>query len=103
MKHIGRVLTLIALALLGIGALPAAAQESILYSFGGVSSDPSEPNAGLILDAKGNLYGTSQYGGVNGNGAVFELSPKEGGGWTETVLWSFNQGTEGGQPLGSLV
>jgi uncharacterized repeat protein (TIGR03803 family) len=103
MKNIGRVLTLIALALLGIGALPAAAQESLLYSFGGVSGDPSQPVAALISDAEGNLYGTSQYGGANSNGAVFELSPKEGGGWTETVLWSFDAGTSGQVPLGSLV
>ena len=103
MKHIGRVLTLIALALLGIGALPSAAQESILYSFAGGPTDGSRPEAGLIFDAQGNLYGTTTQGGAYGNGAVFELSPKEGGGWTKTVLRSFNQGTDGSSLLGSLV
>jgi uncharacterized repeat protein (TIGR03803 family) len=103
MKHVGRVLTLIALALLAIGARPAAAQESVLYSFGGVNGDPSQPNAGLIADEEGNLYGTAPYGGANSNGAVFELSPKEGGGWTETVLWSFESSTSGQSLLGSLV
>ena len=102
MKRIGIVFTVVALTLLAIGARTAAAQESILYSFGGVGSDPEEPNAGLILDAKGNLYGTSQWGGPTAEGAVFELSPVKGG-WTETVLWSFNQGAEGSNPVGSLT
>jgi uncharacterized repeat protein (TIGR03803 family) len=103
MKPIRRVLTMIAFTLLGIGAGSAAAQENILYNFAGNPADGSQPTAGLISDAKGNLYGTTEYGGANSNGAVFELSPAEGGGWTETLLFSFNQATDGSEPLGSLV
>jgi uncharacterized repeat protein (TIGR03803 family) len=72
--------------------------ESVIYSFcstnsGGSScTDGDDPAAGLIFDSKGNLYGTTQYGGTAGGyGTVFELSPpaKAGGAWTESVLYSF--------------
>jgi hypothetical protein len=67
----------------------------------GVCPYPYGPASGgaLSLDASGNLYGTTMYGGVNsacnsddgGCGSVFELSPPTGGGssWTATVLYSF--------------
>jgi uncharacterized repeat protein (TIGR03803 family) len=45
--------------------------------------DGAEPNAGLIFDKAGNLYGTTYQGGAYGAGTVFELTPKAGGGWTE--------------------
>ena len=49
------------------------------------------PCAGLIFDAAGNLYGTTHYGGTyRYGGTVFELTPTAGGGWTETVLYSFS-------------
>jgi uncharacterized repeat protein (TIGR03803 family) len=71
--------------------------ETILYNFcsdvvNGRCLDGDGPEAGLIFDAKGNLYGTTAYGGSNSNsGTVFELSPPSppGGAWTETVLYSF--------------
>jgi len=44
-----------------------------LFSFDGVNG--SEPFGGLIADPKGNLYGTTDYGGLSNNGTVFELSP----------------------------
>ena len=60
-----------------------------LYSFTG-GSDGSLPAAVLTLDAEGNLYGTTRYGGDSANlGIVFELSPQPGGVWTEQVLWDF--------------
>ena len=49
----------------------------------------------------GNLYGTSGSGGAYGQGAVFELTPSNGG-WTETILYSFTGGSDGGGP-GSLA
>ena len=81
--------------------------ETMLYSFcpqGGVCPDGDTPNAGLIFDAAGNLYGTTQGGGTYGSGTVFELSPAGGGNWTETVLHSFNRdGTDGFQPFGGVI
>jgi uncharacterized repeat protein (TIGR03803 family) len=58
----------------------------------------------LILDASGNLYGTTVGGGLYGFGYVFELSPSASGKWTGKVLHCFNNnGTDGVNPCGSLV
>jgi len=60
------------------------------------------PVAGLVADPLGNLYGTTLSGGSNGAGTVFELAPNDHGGWTETVLHSFNY-ADGANPRSSLV
>ena len=75
--------------------------ESILYSFQG-APDGTAPLDGPLLARGGNLYGTASAGGVNGYGAVYELSPSAGG-WTETVLYSFTNGNDGGAPASNLV
>ena len=64
--------------------------EKVLYSFNNNDTDGYQPEAGLIVDTAGNLYGTTDYGGAYGAGTVFELTPTAGGGWTEKVLHSFN-------------
>ena len=78
-----------------------------MYEFGAATGDGSNPVAALIFDATGNLYGTTQSGGANGKGAVFELSPGTGGVWTEKVLYSFAGPTanpvDGQDPTGSLI
>jgi len=61
--------------------------ESVLYSFAN-GTDGAVPNSGVIMDASGNLYGTTPGGGTNTNGTVFELSPS-GGGWTEQVIYNY--------------
>src|SRR5580704_15140324 len=71
----------------------ASAQETVLHSFN--YNDGDEPIAGVILDASGNLYGTTFYGGAFGNGTVFRLTP-DAGGWRDTVLYSFNGDGGGG-------
>ena len=84
--------------------------ESVLYSFQGAPGDGAYPEAALILDDQGALYGTTQNGGsLNcpfGCGTVFVLRPPAPGQtqWTETVLYSFQGGTtDGANPVGSLV
>jgi uncharacterized repeat protein (TIGR03803 family) len=72
--------------------------ETVLYAFQG-GNDGSSPYAGLIADASGNLYGTASEGGVHGSGVVFEVAPNG----TETVLYSFTNGADGGDPQGSLI
>jgi uncharacterized repeat protein (TIGR03803 family) len=67
---------------------------SIVYEFCSNSKaclDGAFPQAGLVVDAAGNLYGTTLQGGSEQSGTVFELSPPSppGGAWTETVLHSF--------------
>lgn len=76
--------------------------ENILYQFVG-TADGGNPQAGLIWDAAGNLYGTTMAGGANGLGVVFELSPNGHGGWSESVLYSFAGGSDGASPMGKLV
>ena len=73
-------------------------KETVLYSFRGGTSDGGTPNAGLIADPKGNLYGTTVFGGASGAGVVFKLAPPSvaGGAWKETVLYSFGGGTSDG-------
>ncbi len=63
------------------------------------------PYASLIFDSAGNLYGTTYTGGVYyAGGTVFELSPNGSGGWTEQVLYSFNEnGTDGTNPSAGLI
>jgi uncharacterized repeat protein (TIGR03803 family) len=56
--------------------ITAEGQEKILHTFcSGDCSDGAYPN-GLIMDAKGNLYGTAFGGGVNRNGTVFMIAPQ---------------------------
>jgi uncharacterized repeat protein (TIGR03803 family) len=84
----------------------------VLYSFDG--TDGSDPQGELIFDAAGNLYGTTLRGGTSshcsfadgkkGCGTVFKLTPGQGGGWTETVLHSFDiNGTDGAFPFGDVI
>ena len=74
--------------------------EHVLYAFSG--SDGSQPFAGIIFDSAGNAYGTTAQGGQNGFGTVYELSPS-GRGWTEKVLYSYQNGSDGSTPIGGLI
>jgi uncharacterized repeat protein (TIGR03803 family) len=58
------------------------------------------PEAGVVLDEAGNIYGTTTYGGP-GEGTVFELVAN-GDGYQQKVLWDFN-GTDGSEPIASLI
>lgn len=88
----------------------AAPKESLLYNFNGGSNDGAGPVGGLIADAAGNLYGTAAEGGTYTDcspfgqscGVVFELTPS-GGSWTESILYTFTGGADGGEPLAGLV
>lgn len=76
--------------------------ETLLHEFTG-SSDGAQPWATLIIDTKGNLYGTAGSGGGgicdSGCGVVFKLSPAG----KETVLYEFKGGNDGVGPTSSLV
>jgi uncharacterized repeat protein (TIGR03803 family) len=57
----------------------------------------------LILDATGNLYGTTFQGGVAGAGTVFKLTPT-GNSWTETILHNFqDNGIDGDFPEAAVL
>ena len=95
------------------------------FHYDGVSNfDGLHPAATLVLDGKGNLYGTTEIGGTGlcneatdtinrtvsppkggssySCGTVFEVSPQKGGNWSEQVIHNF-QGTDGGLPLASMI
>ena len=76
----------------------------MLYSFGS-GSDGAFPFGSMIFDSKGELYGTTAYGGSSGGGTVFQLSPptSSGGSWAETVLYSFGGTGDGAHPRASLI
>jgi uncharacterized repeat protein (TIGR03803 family) len=79
-----------------------------LHIFTG-KGDGGSPSGDLIADPAGNLYGTTYYGGAGCNGVgcgvVFKLSPPAKGQsrWTERVLFAFDDGPFGGNPLGGLA
>src|SRR5450631_1247557 len=74
-------------------------EGAVLHSFNHNGKDGSEPYFGVTVDAAGNLYGTTEYGGAYDDGSVFEVSPKAGGGWKEVILHSFRRsGTDGYWP-----
>jgi uncharacterized repeat protein (TIGR03803 family) len=85
--------------------LSTSGSKSILYSFHG-GSDGANPEAGLIADDAGNLYGTTIEGGNGiacggslGCGTVFKVTP----GGTETVLYAFQGGSDGAWPHGAII
>ena len=85
-----------------ITTLPARAQkETILHKFRG-GSDGEAPSS-LTSDGKGNFFGTTELGGIDGYyGTVFEFSPN-GKGWKETVIYRFTGGVDGAFPFSTGV
>jgi uncharacterized repeat protein (TIGR03803 family) len=87
-----------------------AGQLVWVYSFKGPGADGNEPDAGLLRDAKGNLFGVTLYGGVDTKicsdnftricGVVFKLDPS---GKNETVLHRFKGGMDGMIPEALLA
>ncbi|MBZ5572433.1 MAG: hypothetical protein LAO09_11220 [Acidobacteriia bacterium] len=84
--------------------------KSVLYAFRG-AEDGAMPQAGVVLDSGGDLYGTTSCGGgplgisfacTRGAGTVFKLSPHEGE-WSESVLHNFSGAPDGAYPAAGLV
>src|ERR1700736_1955655 len=100
----GRLRALLGAALVTIAGFSstAAAQEltlTTLHSFtGGGTGEGANPDAGLIADPAGNLYGTTINGGASGQGTVFQLDPSG----NLTVLYSF-AGSDGSHPRARLI
>lgn len=82
--------------------LDASGAETVLYSFSG-GADGASPQANLIRDSAGSLYGTTAFGGIGsggyGYGVVFKLDMTG----TETTLYTFTGGPDGAEPRTSLV
>jgi uncharacterized repeat protein (TIGR03803 family) len=81
--------------------IDAAGKETVLYRFTGGnngSTDGKNPMGGLVMDAAGNLYGTTSIGGTNGAGTIFKVDPHE----NETALHSFAGSADGSYPQSPL-
>ncbi|MFZ0705366.1 MAG: choice-of-anchor tandem repeat GloVer-containing protein [Candidatus Korobacteraceae bacterium] len=80
--------------------------ETPIYSFKGDSNpeelDGSQPYGGVIVDDNGNLFGTTVGGGLYGGGTIFELTYVDDVGWTETILHSFQDLSDGRAPVAAL-
>ncbi len=106
----GRAFALVLVAAFGLtvgtNSLAEAQTFTVLYSFAGYPTDGATPIGGLLMDAAGNLYGTTTNGGNNntcqwsgvGCGTVFKLDTKG----NETVLYNF-AGPDGANPIASLI
>jgi uncharacterized repeat protein (TIGR03803 family) len=95
------LLTLAAFAL-GSAIHAQGSEYNVIYKFQG-GSDGIQPYGPMIADSAGNLYGTTEFGGSQRFGTVFKLTPGTGGTWTESVLYSFSNGTDGGEPQAGVV
>ena len=108
-SFVHRCATLVAASLLAGPLAALASQATVIHVFGG-KKDGDEPTAPMIIDAAGNLYGTTTVGGSRGTGMVFRLTPPPGGqgAWTETDLFDFaainaiHENTTGSSPRSSL-
>jgi len=76
--------------------------ETVLYAFNGGTNDGANPPEDVIFDSSGNLYSMTTFGGTEGAGTVFKLTPS-GSGWTESVLHNFGNGSDGKYPSSALI
>ncbi len=76
--------------------------EQFLYSFPYSKTDGISPNGPPLVEASGDLFGTTSAGGTTGNGTVYEFSPS-GSTYVEKVVYNFGGGTNGSMPNSSLV
>ncbi len=79
--------------------------KKVLHNFKNNGVDGWYPGAGVTLDSKGNIYGTTNFGGRVRDGIVFNLSPpaKKGQGYKETILHPFQGGNDGCYPYSGVV
>jgi uncharacterized repeat protein (TIGR03803 family) len=78
--------------------------EQVLYSFTNKNGDGSRAQGAVTLDGKGDIFGTTSGGGIYSGGTAWELIPPTGNGtWTEVILHSFGNGTDGNSPHGRLL
>ena len=77
--------------------------ETVIFSFSG--SDGTLPFGRLQFDETGALYGTTTSGGSGQAGTVFKLTPQSqpGVSWTESVLYNFSGGRDGGNPFAGVI
>jgi uncharacterized repeat protein (TIGR03803 family) len=104
---VNRALAVACVSMIFVGSAWAVnVSGKVLHSFSG--NDGATPTGHLAIDAHGNVFGTTSNGGVGSGcgssacGVVYELSPS-GNGTTETILWTFTNGADGGGPQGGVI
>lgn len=83
-------------------------KQVILYPFMGSfngAQDGIAPSGSIVLTKGSKIYGTTQAGGRYGKGTIYEVSPPTQAGtpWTETVLYNFSGGNDGGEPIYGVI
>jgi uncharacterized repeat protein (TIGR03803 family) len=103
-KSVALIPLAILAAILRMVPVAQAQTYQLIHSFSGNHGDTYEPLAGLTMDAGGNLYGTTYFGGDrgSGSGSVFKLSLK-GSGWIYTPLHVFHFSSQDGANPGAQV
>ena len=96
-KALAAATMMLIVTLVSASGAAAADTYKILHTF----TWAANPSGGLIFDAAGNLYGTTDLG-AHGYGVVFKLKPNPDGTWTETTLHSFS-GPDGAYPWAGLT
>lgn len=101
-NHIARSNFLVLIFL--TSAVATAQTVTTLHDFG-PRLDGENPQAGVVFDQAGNLYGAAALGALDGNGIVYSLTPPDDGSvpWTESVLHKFTGPPDGETPASSLV
>ena len=92
------VLAFSLLAVFAASQTASAQTFTLLHAFSD-TADGATPQAALIMDSAGNLYGTTVYGGTASSGIVFKLDPAG----NETILYTFSGGNDGQYPVGGLL
>jgi uncharacterized repeat protein (TIGR03803 family) len=98
MKRTGLLWFACAIAIVVLGPAQAPASEIVLYNFA-CPPKGANPQAGVIGDSSGNLYGTTYYGGTANAGVVYKVDTTG----HETVLYSFTGGADGGWPNAGVI
>jgi len=112
----GRRQAMVAALLCGGAAMAAGQTENILHAFQAGSDGYFPEFYPVAVDSAGNVYGTTTYGGTGncafglntGCGTIYQLTPPgptapPGSPWTESIIWQFQGGTDGGIPGGLIV
>src|SRR5258706_7949540 len=78
-----------------------------LYTFPDTGTHGYQPYGSPTFDSAGNLYGTTYtggaYGTTNNGGTVYELTPQSEGGWSQRVIHSFGNDTDGALPHANVI
>ena len=101
-SHIKPLLGGLSAVALHAAGVASAGQLQILYRFTG-QGDGANPAGALVQDGRGNLHGLANQGGAGNSPVIYEVSPADGGGWKEQVLYDFPIQSSRESPFPSLT